>query len=166
MKRIREIIGSFGHSTPIYSPQFGYDKHEISLVLTNPYKPKPPENASYVDTMTYEAYTERYDTKTLCYKVMSQDIERAVKQRALYAMSSFYKNYSGLRKPMMSGTYKWLRNLSPNNDSVVEGFISILRYLELHSKKVGQIAFSDDINNLHVRNAMCILAKMREKYDR
>jgi hypothetical protein len=162
MKTIKDIFDSHGVSPSVFKATMQKNLDDkittIRFEVLQPYKPSPT-STDPVEIMVCRSYKEYYSSHDKKI-IKQQDYKRDALDNIISHISSIFKKNSGLKSPEMSKNYKFIRKM---NHVPEIGVLSLYRYLYQN--------LSDDeanklIQDVHVKNFIAILDKMRQKYDK
>jgi sulfur relay (sulfurtransferase) DsrC/TusE family protein len=158
---LRAIWDKFGCSEPVFDAQLSDDQNEVVFVVRNKYKPNDVGVTDPVEQMMIRCYREEFSRSDR--RFVKTDYIANVHHEIVKQLREFYAIYSPLKNPSQSRLYRWLyREVDVYNSSLLDGLVYLYRYIKSNENENGR--FDGGKENPHVKNALAILEKMKEKY--
>lgn len=158
---LREAFDKLGNSKAVFIGRKG--EGGIHFDLKERYDPRL-EEGDVVANLVAANYSEHFDKHNGRFEKQEACMENAA--RAMYVgIKKAFVNASPLKNPEQSKLYRWMEyDKIAGSLARREGMISLFRYVQANTDGE-QFRFNGGSDNIHAKNLVAILEKMKEKYE-
>lgn len=158
---LREAFDKFGTSKAVFVGRKG--DGGIYFELKEQYDPRAQEG-DVVANLVATHYSENFD-KQAGYFVKQEGCMDAAARAMFVGIRKAFSNASPLKNPEQSKLYRWM-DCDKMTGSLArrEGLISLFRYVRANTDGE-HFRFEGGSDNIHAKNLVAILEKMKEKYE-
>lgn len=166
---IHEEIQKLGTSKPVFKIKEAADGNYVDFVVKDKYEPEPAKTV--IEYMVRSSFSERFNKHD--HKFVVETKPDTVYRKASEAIMNIYTQGCPLKNPRLGATHKYLRrNIHNIHSPFASGILSLFSYAlencirdENKTVDITNIRFEGGINNIHLKNIVAILEKIREKYE-
>lgn len=154
---IDSYLPEFALSEPVF--KLVYDDYWgcIRMVHAEEHKaPDIPEQENAIANLGITQFSESFNQSTQKFSYNRPSLVANVLQRCIDIVIKYFINYSALKKPKTSTTYRFLcalKNKTTNTDKN-DDIVRVARYI-----------LEYQVNNQHQQNILALINALKEKYD-
>jgi len=160
---VQEIFDRLGQSEPVFDGQLR--DGELIFTLKEQYDPATADvdHSDPIVKLVVGNYNESFDKHGRRYVKNDRAIEQAQRDVHIFIKRALVAAMP-LKNPQQSKLYKWFEFGTINTLHKREGLISLYRYVDAHFDKRTS-RFNNGTDDVHAKNLVAILEKMKEKYE-